>query len=158
VIVRQQERDAAVLIEAMRQMSPAQSDLFLLIGSFLRDYETLELQDLRDEDVADACASLAATFETSARGVIYEHRPGSLPAERLVSAIKPLLVEARRGGGSGFERDAAFALRTLGQTAVRAHALEPSNRSAFVDLLRRTIPTPGHAAPAVPEAPRLILP
>ena len=31
-----------------------------------------------DDDVAEATAAMAATYETAARGVLYEHRPQSL--------------------------------------------------------------------------------
>ena len=55
-------------------------------ATFLARYEAPELQPLIDDDVAEAMAALAATFETASRGVIYEHRPASLPAERLVDA------------------------------------------------------------------------
>ena len=75
-------------MQSMRDLSERQSQLFLLISSFLLRYEPPELQTLVDDDVADAAAALAATFETAARGVIYEHRPSALPAERLATALK----------------------------------------------------------------------
>jgi class 3 adenylate cyclase len=42
---------------------------------------------LNDDDVADAAGALAATFETAARGVIYEHAPESLVARRLADDL-----------------------------------------------------------------------
>src|SRR3981189_2749473 len=105
VAVRQQQRDVGVLLQVIRDFSERQSQLFLLISTFLVRYEAPELQPLIDDDVAEAMAALAATFETSARGVIYEHRPGSLPAERLVGGLKQLLVE----GGPGARHPAAAA-------------------------------------------------
>ena len=69
----------------------------LLVNSVLAAYQPSELQPLIDDDVAASAAALAATLETSARGVIYEHRPASLPAERLMSTLKPLLAEAGSG-------------------------------------------------------------
>ncbi len=102
VAVRQQQRDAGVLVQVMRDFNERQSQLFLLISTFLVRYEAPELQPVIDDDVAEAMAALAATFETSARGVIYEHRPASLPAERLVGGLKPLLIEAGRGSGTPF--------------------------------------------------------
>ena len=91
VAVRQQQRDVGRFVQMMRDFSERQSRIFLLISTFLVRYEAPELQPLIDDDVAEAMAALAATFETSARGVIYEHRPASLPAERLVGGLKPLL-------------------------------------------------------------------
>ena len=81
VVVRQQQHDVGVLLQVMRDFNERQSQLFLLISTFLVRYEAPELQPLIDDDVAEAMAALAATFETSARGVIYEHRPASLPAD-----------------------------------------------------------------------------
>ena len=52
-----------------------------------------------DADVADAAGALAATYETSARGVIYEHQTQSLPAERLRSELRAALMELGREGG-----------------------------------------------------------
>ena len=69
--------------------------------------------------MAEAAAALAATFETAARGVIYEHRPASLPAERLATALKPVLAEAGKGSASAFERDAAVVLRRLEEAVAR---------------------------------------
>ncbi|MQA28918.1 MAG: hypothetical protein GEU82_03635 [Luteitalea sp.] len=159
-IVRRQARDWSLLIEGARDLSATQTDLFLVLATFLADYQPSELHMLLDEDVTEAAGSLAATFETSARGVIYEHRPASLPAERLVSAIKPLLAEAGPRGGSSFERDAAVVLRKLEDAAARMRNLEPANRRSFVDLLRRVVRKPGGEPPPATqtEPTRLILP
>jgi hypothetical protein len=87
--------------------------------------------------VAAATDAMAATFETAARGIIYEQRPPSLPAERLTVALKPMFLEAGRGGGSAFERDAAVVLRRLGDVVRDAAVSEPANRRAFLDWLAR---------------------
>lgn len=151
VVVRQQQRDLGLLVQFMRDFSQRQSQLFFLLSTFLARYQTPELQPIIDDDVAEAAAALAGTFETSARGVIYEHRPASLPAERLLSALKPLLVEAGKGAGSAFERDAAVVLRRVEDAVREIRALAPENRRAFLELLGRIVSEP-------PEAPRLIVP
>jgi hypothetical protein len=139
VAVRRQQRDVGVFLDLMRDFNERQSQLFLLISTFLVRYEPPELQSLVDDDVAEAMAALAATFETSARGVIYEHRPASLPAERLVAGLKPLLIEAGQGGGTPFERDAAAVLRRA-EAAVRdLRAPDQEDRRAFLDLLGRLV-------------------
>src|SRR5262249_15004079 len=127
----------------------------------LLQYEPPALQPLIDADVIEAAAALAATYDTAAKGLIYEHRPASLPAERLVQALKPRLAEAGQRGGSAFERDAAVVFRQLGEAAARVHQLEPDNRRAFLDLVRRTIRKPPEkkderSTPSDP--PRLIVP
>ena len=154
--VRQQQRDLGLVVQFMRDLSQRQSQLFLLLSTFLARYQTPELQPIIDDDVTEAAAALAGTFETAVRGVIYEHRPASLPAERLLSALKPLLVEAGEGAGSTFEGDAAVALRRIEDAVREIRALAPENRRAFLELLGRVI---SEAPPAEPtEAPRLIVP
>ena len=156
VAVRQQQRDIGLLVQCMRDFSQRQSQLFLLLSTFLSRYQTPELQPIIDDDVTEAAAALAGTFETAARGVIYEHRPASLPAERLVSALKPLLAEAGKGSGSAFERDAAVVLRRLEDAVREIRAPTPENRRAFLELLGRAISDPPPAEP--PEPLRLIVP
>src|SRR5882672_2614778 len=101
----------------MRDFNQRQSQLFLLVTSFIVRYEPPELQPLVDDDVAEGLAALASTFETASRGVIYEHRPASLQAERLITALKPVLAEAGRGAGTPFERDVAVVLRRIQEAA-----------------------------------------
>ena len=156
VVVRQHQRDVGLLAQFMRDFSHRQSQLFFLVSTFLAQYRTPELQPIIDDDVTEAAAALAGTFETAARGVIYEHRPASLPAERLLSALKPLLVDAGKGAGSAFERDAAVALRRVEDAVRGIRAQAPENRRAFLELLGRVISEPPTAEP--PEAPRLIVP
>jgi hypothetical protein len=150
-VVRQQQRDLGLIAHFLRDFNQRQSQLFLLISTFLVRYQPPELQRCVDDDVAQAVEALAATFETASRGVIYEHRPASGSAGRLSSALKALLVEAAeqgpQAGGSAFERDAAVALRRVQEAAREIRALEPGNRRAFLDLMMRVSrATPGSAA------------
>jgi hypothetical protein len=57
----------------------------------------------------------AGTFETATRGLLFDHRPSSLPAERLAAALEPAILEAGQGAGSSFERDAAVVLRRVAE-------------------------------------------
>jgi hypothetical protein len=157
-VVRQQQRDIQLLVRFIRDFNERQSQLFFLIDAFLLRYQPPELHLLIDEDVIDAAASLAATSETAARGVIYEHRPASPPAERLVAALKPLLAKAGQGGGTPFERDAAVVLRRIEEAAREARAVDRENRRAFLDLLGRVIPEREEEEPPSSVAPRLIVP
>ncbi len=160
--VRQQQRDVGVLMQAMRDFNQRQSQLFLLVTSFIVRYEPPELQPLVDDDVSEGMAALASTFETASRGVIYEHRPASLPAERFIAGLKPLLAEAGRGGaGSPFERDAAVVLRGIAAAAREVRAHDPQNRRTFLELLGRVLskmPDTEAGAPSPPDATRLIVP
>src|SRR6185503_9006811 len=116
-------------------------------------------QSVIDDDVAGAAGALAATFETAARGVIYEHRPPSAPAERLAAALKPLFAEAGAGGGTSFERDAAVVLRRIEEAVGAMRALEPGNPRPLLELLGRIIrKSPSGEAHGEGEAARLIVP
>lgn len=141
----------------MRDLNQQQSQLYYLINTFLVGYDPPALQPLIDADVVQAAAALAATFETSARGVIYEHRPASLPAERLATSLKGLLAEAGQEGGTPFERDAAVVLRRIEEAAREVRIGHPDNRRAFLDLLGRVMPRSDDREPAGAE-PRLIVP
>ena len=133
----------------------------MLINTFLMRYRPPDLTSLVDEDIAEAASALASTFETAARGVIYEHRPGWLTAERLSGALKPLLAEAGKGAGSAFDRDAAVVLRRVEESVRDGTALDPSNRRAYLDFLGRVLRQPeqtlASSSPGA-EPPRLIVP
>jgi hypothetical protein len=86
-----------MVMHVLRDFNKPQSQLFLLVASFLNQYKPLELQAVIDDDVVEAATAMAATFETASKGVIYEHRPTSLSAQRLMSELKPLLAEAGKG-------------------------------------------------------------
>jgi hypothetical protein len=159
-VVRQQQHDVAFLMQFVRDFNQRQSELFLLVGTWLRRYEPPELHPLVDEDVAQAAAALAATYETAGRGLIYEHRPASLQAERLVQALKPALAEAGHHLGAAFERDAAVVLRRIEVGVRDLDAEAPANRRAFLELIERIVrktEEPASQERSSP-APRLIVP
>jgi hypothetical protein len=158
-VVRQQQRDFGTVMHVLRDFNKEQSQLFLLIASFLNRYKPLELQTVIDEDVTEAANALAATYETASRGVIYEHRPTSLAAQRLMTELKPLLAEAGKGRGTTFERDAAVVLRRVQDAAREAHTADADNRRALLDALGRVFrdaPEPPEAS--APERSSLIVP
>ena len=157
-ILRRQQRDLALLVQFMRDLNQRQSELFVVVDTFLLRYQPPELHPLVDDDVIEAAAASAATFETAARGVIYEHRPASLSAERFATALKPLLAEAGKNGGTAFERDAAVVLRRIEEAAREARAADPGNRRAFLDFLGRVMRPRDEAKPPADEPPRLIVP
>jgi hypothetical protein len=94
--------------------------------------------------------------------VIYEHRPASLPAERLATSLRPLLAEAGKRGGTAFERDAAVVLRRMAEAARNAGLVDGGNDRAFLDLLKRTTRPSDQGTPSGEPAgrseSRLIIP
>jgi hypothetical protein len=139
VAQRQQARDVTALLVSMRDLTEPQRQLCFLVLSVIVGYEGGgSLQRLTDADVAEACGALASTYETASRGVIYEHRPQSLSAQHLVTAIREVLDEiAREAGARAVERDAQSALRSIASGATSSAA---PGASAYLELLRRVIP------------------
>jgi hypothetical protein len=161
--VRQQQQDSARLMRAMRDLGRDQSRLFLSVNAFISQYQAPDIQRLIDADVAEAAGALASTFETAARGLIYDHRPSSRPAERLVAALKPVLDDAARTGGTSFQRDAAIVLRRTEESA-RGHATgnaeehrpdggrSDGGQHDYLDLLSRVFrPRPSVGKQTAPE-------
>jgi hypothetical protein len=109
-------------------------------------------QKLIDADIALAAEALAATLETSVRGIVYERRAATLPADRLLTELKALIAEITKEGGSALERDAAIALRRIEAAASEGAKSEPSG-TAFQQLLLRMLLPPGGSAGSEPEAP-----
>jgi hypothetical protein len=158
VAIRRRQRDVESLLHIVRDFSERQSQLFFLIATFVGTYTPPELHVLRDHELAEAARALAATFETSSRGVIYEHRAQSLPAERFAAALKPVLLEAGKQGGSAFERDAAVVLKRIAEASDDLRGDDPRT---FIELVGRVIRKWGEAEPPGDEpadGPRLIVP
>lgn len=160
-VVRQQQRDVGLIAHVARDLTRHQSELFLVLCARIGRYRPPEIQPLFDGDVEDAATALAATFETASSGLIYEHRPGSGPAERLAAAIRPFLSELATRGGSSFERDAAVVLRRIAAAVHEMGQANSGNQRAFLELLGRLLdkldPSEQNEA-TEPEPPRLILP
>lgn len=151
--LRRQERDLAVMEHVIRDLDRRQAALFFLACTSIRGHQPAVLQPPIDDDVADAAEALASTFETAERGVIYEHRPASLPAERLAGALKAAFTEAGRNSGTSFGRDAALVLRRV-EEAVRAmRNQEPANRRPFLDFLSRILQKDGQTGPDGRDGP-----
>ena len=161
-VVRQQQRDVTLIAQFVRDFNDRQSRLFLVLTTFLLRYEPPDLQSIVDDDVAEAAAAVAGTFETASRGVIYEHRPASLPADRLATAIKTLLAEAGKSAPPAFDRDAAVVLRRIEQMVREVGSTDSTSRRGWLDLIGRVLrPSDAGSDPSTrseTESPRLIMP
>jgi hypothetical protein len=159
---RQLEHDRALLLPLLGGMSERQARVFLMLAALIARHQGDALHKLLDEDVALAAEALASTLETSVRGIVYEHRAATLPADRLLTEMKAMVAEITKEGGTPLERDAAIALRRV-QAAAREIAKSNASGSAFQELLTRMLLPPGTAAgetSAAPTAPAssLIIP
>jgi hypothetical protein len=165
---RRQERDLGFLMAMHEGLSPAQSELFWAILTFVVGFRADPLMTVADDDLSDGAAALAATYETAGRGVIYEHRPQSLIAQRLVTALQRFLgtlaaethVAARH-----VERDAAVVLRRLEVGARDVRKTVDEGPATALDIISRVTTHAGRgaraetAAPAVePPRPTIIKP
>jgi len=144
-VQRRRERDLRFALPLLRGLSESAATLLLVIHRVIAEHRRTAIPPINDADVADAAGSLAATLETAARGLIYDHQPASLPAQRLLVEIRDALREAARAAGAspaGFEREAADVLRRVERAAREArHALEADDSSylAFAERFIRDL-------------------
>jgi len=160
---RQHERDLHALAPALRDLSEPQTQLLFLLFTFLADHRIDDFVRTTDLDVAEAAGSLAATLETAERGLIYEHRPGTLPAQRLAGDLKAFLADLPKSGWRPNERDVAIVLRRIEAGAREELKSRGGGDSAYLGVVRRAARSfkasqPEH--PGTPSAggPRLVVP
>jgi hypothetical protein len=160
VVKRQQERDVAVLLPTISHLTERQHQLFFLIHSVIARHIPEALSRLLDEDVAEAAAAVAATMETAGRGVLYEHRPASLPAQRLAREITSMIEEARGRGTKIYDGELAITLRAIERGARETRKLTGED-TAYLALVARLLHvrrTQAGAEDAARPSSSLILP
>ena len=161
VVQRQQQRDLVAFAPVLQGLSDRQSRLLLLLGSFIARHVPRDFETLRDDDIADAVATLAATLETTARGVIYEHRTRTQPAQHLADELKRIVeeigreTEARDRGSEGsvvigqaavagaVVNDAIIVLRRIEQSAREITTKRDGGHTGYRDLLGRLLNAAG---------------
>ncbi len=116
VVRRQQQHDLAFLTALLKGLTTGQREIAWAVVGFVARFNADPLLRLADEDVADMASSLSATLDTAARGVIYEHRPRSLMAQRLATDVRVFLDQGREQAGSAFDRDSATALARIAES------------------------------------------
>ena len=127
----------AALLPSMGGLTERQHQLFFLFQSVIAKSKPDGLARLIDEDVAEATASCAATIETAAKGVLYEHTPASLPAQKLAGELRTLLAQVREHGATVYDREAAIALRAI-ERGARTLA-SPGDDTAYLTLMGRLL-------------------
>lgn len=159
VVRRQQERDVARLLPTIQHLTERQYQLFFLFQTAIARHRPEGFARLADADVADACAALASTLETAARGVIYEHTASSPVAQALAVAITAVLAQIREKGARVSDAEAAVVLRAIEQGARTLRTRDESD-AVYLEVTGRLLRGAGAAEPAPPEpAPSsLILP
>ena len=151
---RQRELDVSIIAPTLRDLTERQQQLFFLLLGVTREQANDPLRPLLDADVADAVSALAATYETSARGVIYQHETRSLPAQRLVSDLQSALADLSREGRARFvEREAPHALRAIERGVRAVAALPGAGRKTYLELVGRVLGAAAGAGPTPADDP-----
>jgi hypothetical protein len=140
---RQQEMDLGFVMAMREGLTATQSDLFLALLSFVAGLQADPLLKIEDDGVAEGAGALAATYETSGRGLIYEHRPPSLVAQRFVTDVKAflasLVAEADAATSRRVERDTAVVLRHLEGGVRGARAVIDDGPATALSIIGRFI-------------------
>jgi hypothetical protein len=158
VVKKQQERDVAQLLPTISHLTERQHQLFFLVHSVVARHKPEGFSRLLDEDVAQAAGAVAATLETAGKGVLYEHTPASLPAQRLAKEITAMLAEVRSHGTRIYDGEVAIALRAIERGARDAHR-QPADDTAYLSLVGRLLHVRSQPAAEEPKAgSSLILP
>ena len=149
VVKKQIDADVTVLMATIGRLSEQQLQLFFLLQSIVLSYQPEGLARLTDADVALAAGALASSLETASKGVIFEASTGSVVAEGLRRALKPVIDEVSKGGGSRAEREVAIVLRGMERAARHEGHLIASGDASYLDLVGRVFqqrPKAGEAA------------
>jgi hypothetical protein len=163
VVKRQIDADVTVLMATVGRLSEQQLQLFFLLQSMIFSYKPEGLARLTDADVALAAGALASSLETASKGVIFEEATGSVVAEGLRRALKPVIDEVSKGGGSRAERELAFVLRGIERGAKHEGNVIAAGETSYLDLVSRVFqqrpPSPsGGSGGTRPSKPLIVLP
>jgi hypothetical protein len=160
VVKRQQERDVALLMPTLRQLTERQHQLFFLFHGVIARHAPEGFARLNDDDVAQAAGAVASTLETASRGVIYEHAADSPVAQRLGHEFRAMLEEVRAHETKVYDAEAALALRAIETGARETRARTDGSPMAYLALMGRLLqvnkaagPTQKADAPAIPASP-----
>ena len=114
VVKRQIDADVTVLMATIGRLSEQQLQLFFLLQSMVLSYQAGGTGPARPTPTSPlAAGALAGSLETASKGLIFEESTGSVVAEGLRRALKPVIDEVTKGGGSRAEREVAVVLRGI---------------------------------------------
>jgi hypothetical protein len=128
------------MLPLVSDLTSQQGQLLVLFDTVVLEHAARAMPPLLDEDVAEAAAAVAATLETARKGIIYEHHPSSLPAQRLATALKSTIDDLERNSdrSNQLSRDSVIILRRIEQGARTAGQAFPDQTApAYLSLIRR---------------------
>ena len=157
VVKRQIDADLTRLMSTVGRLSEQHLQLFFLLQSMMLAHKPEGLVSLQDVDVALAAGALAASLESAGRGVIFEESTSSIVAESLRRALKPVVAELTRNGGSRAEREVAVVLRAIERGAKHEGGHIPDGNTTYLELVARVFQQRPHQ-PAPAAKPLIVLP
>jgi hypothetical protein len=159
VVQKRQERDLGFIYRAIGMLSERQARVLLYLQALIQQRSLAALPPLLDQDVAEAARSLAATFETAAKGILYEHQASSLPAQRLMVDLRRGLQELAETERPVPDRDLAAALRMIEKLASDASGALGEGERSYLSVIDRVMkPAKERATAEAPAVePRIIL-
>jgi len=137
VVKRQQRRDLAALLPTISHLTERQHQIFFLIQGLIARHTPEGFSRLIDEDVAQAAGAVAATLETASRGVLYEHSPASIPAQRLAREMTSMLAEMRTHA-KVYDSEVAITLRAIEEGTREIHKTS-ADEDAYLTLMGRLL-------------------
>ena len=155
---RRDERELMFVASALHHTSEQQRAIFALLQSVIARHARAAMPPLLDRDVAEACSALASTFETAARGIIYEQHAASAPAERLASDLRQHIEQALHPSQRPVDRDLAIALRATQTMATGAAVDLDGGDRAYLEFIERKMGRGEDAADAGAARGGLIVP
>ena len=136
-----------MFLPLLQGLSERQARLFLMLAAVTSRHQSDTLQKLVDDDIAQATGALASTLETAIKGIVYEHRPASAAAGRLMTELKAVVDDVVKNAGSALERDAAIALRRVEHAAKMMVTVRPDTNELQQLFQRVLAPPPGSEQP-----------
>src|SRR3954471_19987464 len=138
VVRRQNEADLTLLLPTIQKLTERQHQLFFLFQSVIARHRPGGFARLVDRDVGGAVASVAATLETAAKGLIYEHPAQTAVASALAAELATLIQQIRAEGATVYDREAAMALRAI-EAGARTIGGDAGAADAYLNLLGRLL-------------------
>ena len=161
---RQHEQDVLLLTPAIAELTDRQSRFFFLFQSIVarqpsRSAEAARRQRRRGGRVEPR----RDRSRRASRGVIYEQRPQSLPAQDLAAAFRKAFEEVTaqlQGPRTPLERDAAKAFDAAGRSRAPGGAARRRFPAGLLELVRRILGPEALGGERAPRAhgPLIILP
>ena len=139
-----------------------QYQVFLFLLLTIHRFRRKSSVRLLDEDIVGAANALAATLETASKGIIYEHRPTSLPAQNLTAELAKALKDLNERAERSLDGDSTIALRGIKRAAADAQTTLSEGETSCLDWLDRLASnfevSPQHGTTTPNQTPELISP